>query len=142
MGYATTKRPVVLVVEDEFLIRMHAAEMIEEAGFEVVEASNADEAVAILEARLDIAVVFTDIQMPGSTDGLKLARAVRSRWPPIHIVATSGFVDVRTTDLPDGGRFLPKPYSPAQIIGALRELTEGVSPSISQFSLNSMTISG
>jgi CheY-like chemotaxis protein len=128
MGCATTKRPVVLVVEDEFLTRMHAAEMIEEAGFEVVEASNADEAVAILEARLDIAVVFTDIPMPGSMDGLKLARAVRSRWPPIHIVATSGFVDVRTTDLPDGGRFLPKPYSPAQIIGALRELTEGVSP--------------
>ena len=122
MEYEATKRPVVLVVED-FLIRMHAAEMIEEAGFEVVEASNADEAVAILEARLDIAVVFTDIQMPGSMDGLKLARAVRDRWPPIHIVATSGLVDVRIGDLPNGGRFLPKPYSPAQVIGALRELT-------------------
>ena len=73
----------MLVVEDDFLIRMHAAEMIEEAGFEVVEASNADEAVAILEARSNIAVVFTDIQMPRSTDGLKLARAVRDRWPPI-----------------------------------------------------------
>jgi CheY-like chemotaxis protein len=127
MGYATTKRPVVLVVEDEFLIRMHAAEMIEDAGFDVVEASNADEAVAILEARLDIAVVFTDIQMPGSMDGLKLAKAVRNRWPPIHIVATSGFVDVRTGDLPDGGRFLPKPYSSTQVIDALHELTDGVS---------------
>jgi CheY-like chemotaxis protein len=128
MGHAATKRPVVLVVEDEFLIRIHAAEMIEEAGFDVVEASNADEAVAILEARLDIAVVFTDIQMPGSMDGLKLARAVRNRWPPIHIVATSGLVDVRTGDLPDGGRFLPKPYSSAQVIGALHELTAGVYP--------------
>ena len=127
MGHTATKRPVVLVVEDEFLIRMHAAEMIEEAGFEVVEASNADEAVAVLEARLDIAVVFTDVQMPGSMDGLKLARAVRDRWPPIHIVATSGLVDVRTRDLPDGGRFLAKPYSPAQIIGTLRELTDGTS---------------
>jgi CheY-like chemotaxis protein len=127
MGYATTKRPVVLVVEDEFLIRMHAAQMIEEAGFDVVEASNADEAVAILEARLDIAVVFTDIQMPGSMDGLKLARAVRNRWPPIHIVATSGLVDVRTGDLPNGGRFLPKPYSSTQVIGALHELTDGSS---------------
>jgi CheY-like chemotaxis protein len=127
MGCATTKRPVVLVVEDDFLIRMHAAEMIEDAGFEVVEASNADEAVAILEARLDIAVVFTDIQMPGSMDGLKLARAVRNRWPPIHIVATSGLVDVRTGDLPKGGRFLPKPYSSTQVIGALHELTDGVS---------------
>src|ERR1700682_1954007 len=127
MGCATTKRPVVLVVEDEFLIRMNAAEMIEEAGFQVVEAANADEAVAILEARLDIAVVFTDIQMPGSMDGLKLARAVRNRCRPIHIVATSGLVDVRTGDLPEGGRFLPKPYSPAQIIGTLRELTDGTS---------------
>src|ERR1700735_2763523 len=116
MHRAATKRPVVLVVEDEFLIRMNAAEMIEEAGFEVLEASNADEAVAILEARLDIAVVFTDIQMPGSMDGLKLARAVRNRWPPIHIVATSGLVDVRTRDLPAGWRVRPKPYSPAQII--------------------------
>ncbi len=127
MGYATTKRPVVLVVEDEFLIRMHAAEMIEDAGFDVVEASNADEAVAILEVRFDIAVVFTDIQMPGSMDGLKLARAVRNRWPPIHIVATSGLVDVKTGDLPDGGRFLPKPYSSTQVIGALHELTDGAS---------------
>jgi CheY-like chemotaxis protein len=125
MGEAATKRPVVLVVEDDFLIRMHAAEMIDEAGFEVVEASNADEAVAILETRLDVAVVFTDIQMPGSMDGLKLAKAVRVRWPPIHIVATSGLVDVRTVDLPSGGRFLPKPYSPAQIIGALLDLTGG-----------------
>jgi CheY-like chemotaxis protein len=127
MHRAATKRPMVLVVEDEFLIRMNAVEMIEEAGFEVAEASNADEAVAILEARLDIAVVFTDIQMPGSMDGLKLAIAVRDRWPPIHIVATSGLVDVRTGDLPEGGRFLAKPYSPAQIIGTLRELTDGIS---------------
>src|ERR1700733_15493973 len=134
MHRAATKRPVVLVVEDEFLIRMNAAEMIEEAGFEVAEASNADEAVAILEARLDIAVVFTDIQMPGSMDGLKLAIAVRDRWPPIHIVATSGLVDVRTEDLPEGGRFLPKPYSPAQIIGTLRDLTGGVYPISRQIS--------
>jgi CheY-like chemotaxis protein len=134
MQHAATKRPVVLVVEDEFLIRMHAAEMIQEGGFEVVEASNADEAVAILEARLDIAVVFTDIQMPGSMNGLKLAIAVRDRWPPIHIVATSGLVHVRTGDLPEGGRFLPKPYSPAQIIGTLRELTDEISPTLRQIS--------
>src|ERR1700722_7168458 len=128
MHRAATKRPVVLVVEDEFLIRMNAAEMIEEAGFEVAEASNADEAVAILESRLDIAVVFTDIQMPGSLDGLNLAKAVRDRWPPIHIVASSGLVDVRTGDLPHGGRFFPKPYSPAQIIGALHDLTDRAYP--------------
>jgi CheY-like chemotaxis protein len=119
----TVKRPVVLVVEDDFLIRMHAAEMIADAGFDVVEAASADEAIAILEDRLDITVVFTDIQMPGSMDGLKLAAAIRGRWPPIKIVATSGFVNVRQDDLPGGGRFLPKPYSPEQIVRTLRELT-------------------
>jgi CheY-like chemotaxis protein len=118
----TAKRSVVLVVEDDFLIRMHAAEMIADAGFDVVEAASADEAIAILEDRLDITVVFTDIQMPGSMDGLKLAAAIRGRWPPIKIIATSGLVDVRPDDLPEGGRFLPKPYSPEQIVRTLREL--------------------
>jgi CheY-like chemotaxis protein len=116
---------VVLIVEDEFLLRSHAVDMIAGAGFEVVEAANADEAIEILEARRDIAVVFTDIQMPGSMDGLKLARAVRGRWPPIKIVATSGHIHVSESDLPEGGRFLPKPYSPGQVTGMLRELTGG-----------------
>jgi CheY-like chemotaxis protein len=116
-------RAVVLVVEDELLLRIHAAEMVADAGFEVIEAANADDAIAILEARRDITVVFTDIQMPGSMDGLKLARAVRGRWPPIKIVATSGLVDVGEKDLPEGGRFLAKPYSPEAIAVLLRELT-------------------
>src|SRR5258708_34375486 len=125
MGLVESKRPVVLIVEDEFLLRMDAVDMIAAAGFEVLEAGNADEAIEILEARRDITVVFTDIQMPGSMDGLKLARAVRGRWPPIKILATSGHVDVSETDLPDGGRFLPKPYHPMQVTGALRELISG-----------------
>ena len=77
MGLSAFKRPVVLIVEDEFLLRMDAVDMIAAAGFEVVEAGDADEAIDILESRRDITVVFTDIQMPGSMDGLKLARAVR-----------------------------------------------------------------
>src|SRR5882757_849846 len=125
MGLFESQRPVVLIVEDEFLLRMDAVDMIEAAGFEVVEAGNADEAIEILEARRDITVVFTDIQMPGSMDRLKLARAVRGRWPPIKIVATSGHVGVAETDLPEGGRFLPKPYSPIQVAGVLREVTGG-----------------
>src|SRR6201991_1209052 len=125
MDPSSSTRPVVLVVEDELLLRINAAEMVASAGFEVIEAANADEAIDILEARRDVTVVFTDIQMPGSMDGLKLARAVRGRWPPIKIVATSGHVDVAETDLPDGGRFLPKPYSPHQITGVLRELIGG-----------------
>ncbi|WP_029581810.1 response regulator [Bradyrhizobium sp. URHD0069] len=125
MGLAESKRPVVLIVEDEFLLRMDAVDMIAAAGFEVVEAANADEAIEILEARRDITVVFTDIQMPGSMDGLKLARAVSGRWPPIKIIATSGQAELRETDLPEGGRFLPKPYSPLQIAGVLHELING-----------------
>jgi len=126
MGLFEAKRPVVLIVEDEFLLRMDAVDMIAGAGFEVLEAANADQAIDILESRRDITVVFTDIQMPGSMDGLKLARAVRGRWPPIKIVATSGHLDVSETDLPEGGRFLPKPYSLVQLTGVLRELTAGV----------------
>ena len=125
MGLVETKRPVVLIVEDEFLLRMDAVDMIRAAGFEAVEAGNADDAIDILEARPDITVVFTDIQMPGSMDGLKLAQAIRGRWPPIKIVATSGHVSVTQKDLPEGGVFLPKPYSPREITGVLRELTGG-----------------
>src|SRR5512140_2219193 len=119
MGLVEFKRPVVLVVEDEFLLRMDAVDMIAEAGFEVLEAGNADEAIGILESRRDITVVFTDIQMPGSMDGLKLARAVRGRWPPVKIIATSGHLHLGETDLPEGGRFLPKPYSSVQVTGVL-----------------------
>jgi CheY-like chemotaxis protein len=117
------KRPVVLVVEDDLLIRLHATQIVEDAGFDVIEASNADEAIAILEVRSDITVLFTDIQMPGSMDGLKLAAAVKGRWAPIKIVTTSGLVDVRSDDLPQGGRFLPKPYDQALLMATLRELT-------------------
>ena len=122
MGLVESKLPVVLIVEDEFLLRMDAVDMVAAAGFQVVEAANADEAIEILEARRDITVVFTDIQMPGSMDGLKLARAVRGRWPPIKIVTTSGHRIIEEADLPEGGRFLPKPYSPVEISGMLREL--------------------
>jgi CheY-like chemotaxis protein len=122
MGLVDGRRPVILVVEDEFLLRMDAAEMVAAAGFAVVEAANADEAIEILETRSDIAVVFTDIQMPGTMDGLRLARAVRGRWPPIKIVATSGHLTVTETDLPEGGRFLPKPYSAVDVTCVLREV--------------------
>ncbi|ABE41017.1 response regulator [Rhodopseudomonas pseudopalustris] len=117
-----SKRPVVLVVEDEPLLRMNAVDIVEEAGFEVIEAGNADDAIAILESRNDIRVVFTDVQIPGSMDGLKLARAVRGRWPPIQIIATSGRVKVSGADLPDGGQFLAKPYTPSQVARVLIQL--------------------
>jgi CheY-like chemotaxis protein len=124
MGLDQPRRPLVLVVEDDHLLRLDAIDMVEAAGFEVMEAANADEAIAILESRNDITVVFTDVQMPGSMDGLKLARAVRGRWPPIKIVTTSGLQIIEETDLPEGGRFLPKPYSSVQVRGLLHELTQ------------------
>jgi CheY-like chemotaxis protein len=111
------------LAEDEFLQRMSAAKMISESGFEVVEAADADKAIAILETRRDIKVVFTDFRMPGSTDRLKLASYVRRNWPPIKIITTSGQVSVHATELPDGGVFLPKPYTPDKIAAALREFT-------------------
>jgi CheY-like chemotaxis protein len=127
MGLAEPRRPVVLVVEDDYLLRLDAADMIKAAGFEVIEAANADEAIVILESRNDVAVVFTDIQMPGSMDGLRLARAVRGRWPPIKIITTSGQRIIEELDLPEGGRFLPKPYNLTQVSGVLRELTQDAS---------------
>ncbi|GEC54687.1 MULTISPECIES: response regulator [Bradyrhizobium] len=116
-------KPVILIVEDEFLLRMDSVEILEDAGFDVIPAANADEAIAILSTRADIHLVFTDIQMPGSMDGLKLAQFVRDRWPPIKIVATSGHVRAAGDDLPKGSVFLPKPYRGAELIATLRDMT-------------------
>jgi CheY-like chemotaxis protein len=110
---------VVLVVEDEPLLRMDAIEMLTDAGFEVIDAANADQAIEILEARRDIRVVFTDIQMPGSMDGLKLAAMIHDRWPPIALIVTSGRKLPRPQDLPERGRFLPKPYSGRRLVAEI-----------------------
>jgi len=114
--------PVVLVVEDESLVRATAVEMAKNAGFEAIAASDADEAIRILESRSDIRAVFTDVQMPGSMDGLRLVQVVRSRWPPIALIVTSGHTDVKLSDLPTGARFLPKPYQMTQLKHVLQEL--------------------
>jgi CheY-like chemotaxis protein len=123
MAHSKTERPFILIVEDEFLIRTYAAEVIRDAGFRVIEASDADEAIVILESRMDIRVVFTDIHMPGTMDGLKLAHAVRDRWPPVHIIATSGHYAFQEGELPTGAVFLPKPYSPENVARTLHLLT-------------------
>lgn len=119
-----SKRPVVLIVEDELLIRMNSMEMVEAAGFEVLEAENADDAIAVLEARNDIHLILTDVHMPGSMDGLKLAHFVRNRWPPVKIIATSGRALPAEGDLPDGARFLQKPYTATEITAVLQELIQ------------------
>jgi CheY-like chemotaxis protein len=123
MGSAVpSKKPVVLVVEDESLIRICALEMVEAAGFQAVPAADADEAIRILESRNDIRAVFTDIQMPGSMDGLRLARVVRNRWPPVALIVTSGHPSETGPDLPSGGRFLSKPYELSHVQTVLRDL--------------------
>jgi two-component system, response regulator PdtaR len=116
----------ILVVEDEAFTRMDAVEILSSAGFSVLEAGNADEAIQMLERHSDIRLIFTDIDMPGSMNGLKLAAAVRDRWPPIRIIAASGHFKVQAGDLPADARFISKPYQPAQIIDAVRELTSAV----------------
>jgi CheY-like chemotaxis protein len=112
----------VLVVEDEPLLRMLAVEVVEEAGFVAIEARDADEAVALLESRSDISLLFTDIDMPGSMDGLKLAHAVRDRWPPIKILLVSGQVRLQPSELPLSSRFVRKPYRAAAMMEELRSL--------------------
>jgi CheY-like chemotaxis protein len=116
------KGVVILVVEDEALTRLNAMAMVEEAGFEAIAASDADEAIRVLESRDDIQAVFTDVQMPGSMDGLGLARVVRDRWPPVALIVASGKTEIAPSHLPAGGRFLRKPYAPSEIETVLRQL--------------------
>jgi two-component system, response regulator PdtaR len=114
----------ILVVEDETFIRLDASDTLRAAGFDVLEAANADEAILLLERHSDIRLVFTDIDMPGSMNGLKMAEAVRNRWPPVKIIATSGHYKVEDGDLPADARFIPKPYEPAQMVRSIRELID------------------
>lgn len=118
----STGVPNVLVVEDEMVLRMRAVDIVEDAGFSPIEAVNADEAMAILESRSDIAVLFTDIQMPGSMDGLKLAHAVHTRWPDIKILLVSGRVKPSDAERPADSRFFGKPLGVEQMIAELKAM--------------------
>jgi DNA-binding response OmpR family regulator len=115
----------VLVVEDEPLIRIGLASLMEEAGYVVCEAAGADEAIRVLERNPEISVVITDVDMPGSMDGLKLTHFVRDRWPPVQFIVISGKVDVRVQSLPQGARFFAKPYQESSLLAAVRELGSG-----------------
>jgi CheY-like chemotaxis protein len=115
--------PVVLVVEDEPLVRMTAADELEEAGFHVLEAANADVAMAVLEARSDdVQVLFTDVDMPGSMDGMALAEQVHRRWPHVLVLISSGYARPHPDEIPDHGHFVPKPYGPATLVRHIHDL--------------------
>ena len=110
---------VVLIIEDEMMLRMRAVDMVEDAGYTPVEALGADEAVAILESRSDIALMCTDIQMPGSMDGLGLAHAVHKSWPSIKIIVVSGQATPASSDLPPCSRFFGKPLEAGKMIAEM-----------------------
>lgn len=116
------REQTVLVVEDEALIRFSIADELRDAGYAVLEARNADEAIRILEADRTVDLVFTDIDMPGSMDGLRLSALIRDRWPPIRIIMTSGKTPPSGLALPGGSRFIAKPYSSDGLIQTMRHM--------------------
>lgn len=122
VGLRTSQTVAVLVVEDEPLIRIGAVDLVEDLGFETIEASSADEAITVLEERSDIQIVFTDIHMAGSMDGLELAAYVRNRWPPISFIVVSGEQRPTASQLPDGSYFFAKPYDAGEVGKALLAL--------------------
>jgi CheY-like chemotaxis protein len=122
MGEPMRPSVAVLIVEDEPLIRMGTVYLIEDAGFDVYEAGSADAAIALLQLHKEIRLILTDVDMPGSMDGLKLAHYVRGRWPPVKIIVTSGHVKVTEESLPAGALFMRKPYDPAEITHKVREM--------------------
>ena len=113
---------VVLIVEDEMMLRMCTVDMVEDAGYTPLEAQDAAEAVAILESRSDVALICTDIQMPGQMDGVGLAHAVHARWPAIKIIVVSGQLKLQNLDLPIHSRFLSKPLHAGEVIAEMRDM--------------------
>jgi CheY-like chemotaxis protein len=113
-------KAAVLIVEEEALIRMESVDIVKDAGFTALEAVDGDEAVEILGVRRDIRVVFVDVKISGSMDGLRLAHVIRDRWPPVHLILTSGRTN--EDELPANALYIRKPYSPEQVTTALSEL--------------------
>ncbi len=115
-------KAVVLVVDDSALIRMAAVDLVQSAGYEVLEAQDADAAILILESRDDIDLVFTDVQMPGTMDGIKLSHYIHNRWPPVKLIVTSGMAFVEESSLPTGSQYFAKPYTDTAITNAMARL--------------------
>ena len=116
------RKYAVLVVEDDPILLMEAMDLVEDAGLTAYGARNADAAIGLLERHPDIRILFSDVEMPGTMDGLKLARAVRDRWPPVTIIMTSGRAKGTADDMPENGMFFAKPYPPTEIIQTLNRI--------------------
>jgi len=113
-------RPLVLVVEDEPFVRALAVEVLEEEGFEVIEAPSADYAMSVLRSRDDVAVLFTDVEMPGQLNGLDLARAAKTMFPQILVIVVSGKLSPGFSGAAPEARYMPKPYRMAEVIQIIR----------------------
>lgn len=122
MSQNAQEKPVVLLVEDEVLVRLFNVDVLEEAGYKVIEAVNGDEGVILFESRPDISLIVTDVNMPGSLDGLGFARHVSGRNPPPAVVIVSGRIRPELRDLPPDAAFLAKPYRPADLIEAVAKV--------------------
>jgi CheY-like chemotaxis protein len=114
--------PLALVVDDEELLRLFAAGLLEEHGFDVLGAENAAAALRVLESRHDVRLLFTDIQMPGTLNGMDLAREVHARWPSVLLVIASGQTKPSRAEIPDDGRFVGKPYDAAELFTEVDDL--------------------
>jgi CheY-like chemotaxis protein len=115
MPGGSVSRAVVLIVEDEALLRLNAATMLKDLGYEVVLAVSAEQAIEILERDASIRVVFSDVDLGAGMNGLLLAETIRDRWPPVELIVTSGHEPVDSRDLPERTQFLPKPYSESDL---------------------------
>ena len=123
MNQVGIKPTVILVVDDEPIIRLDAVAMMEDAGFAVIEAADAEEALAVMTTNGDVSVLFTDINMPGPFDGLELARQVHDRWPAVQLVITSGRVMLSQNEIPDHGHFIAKPYQTTAVLALLKSIS-------------------
>jgi CheY-like chemotaxis protein len=113
------RKTVILVVEDHPIVRACMAEALIEAGFEAVTVRSATDAIAVLEARTDVKLVFTETEIPRTMDGLKLAQCICDRWPPVMLIVASAMPEVVRGELPEGTRFFPKPYHDAAIVAEM-----------------------
>jgi CheY-like chemotaxis protein len=122
MEQAELAAPTILIVEDEVLFRLELADLFEASGYRVVEAGDADEATAILHQDPSIRIVLTDIEMPGSMDGLRLGHYVRECFPPVTLVIASGALRPSPADLPERSLYLSKPFNPFKLLRRLNEV--------------------
>lgn len=122
MGQALPEtRPAILIVEDEAFIRFDLVDFFQDAGFEVFDAEDADVAIELMAAHPAIRIVLTDVNMPGSMDGVRLAHVIRDRYPPTMLLIASGAVKLKPGDMPVGATFVPKPFDPRAILDTIRQ---------------------